>query len=215
MAKTQIYQQEEALSVYFRDMLAEPSPVEEMPLPDSDRPEAIPAAAATTTDSPPVASAQADIEAETPQPETRPAASSHKLLLCQINGMKLAFDVSALNNIVHWPKSGLNQLPGRHNWQLGLFRDRDQHIDVVDIRHLLQTGRHEDAKPGYILLMNARRTGIACDGISQIINIDDDKINWRGDTTQRPWFSGVIAESMHSIIDLPALFTALERGEMA
>jgi chemotaxis signal transduction protein len=129
--------------------------------------------------------------------------------------MKLALDVSALNNIVHWPSSGLNQLPGHRDWQLGLFRDREQHIEVVDIRHLLQAEKRNGEQPGYILLVNGRRMGVACDGISQIINIDDNHINWRSETSQRPWFSGVIADSMHSIIDLPALLTALEQGEMA
>lgn len=209
MAKTQIYQQEEALSVYFRDMLAEPKPVAEKPSSDIAMPQSIEAPVKPA----PVITEHPETETEAQQAEMTAVASSHKLLLCQISGMKLAFDVSALSNIVHWPATGLNQLPGRKGWQLGLYRDRDQPIEVVDIRHLLQTDQRD--QPGYILLINERRAGIACDGINQIINIDNDQINWRRDTSQRPWFRGVLADSMHSIIDLPALFDALEKGEMA
>ncbi len=211
MAKTQIYQQEEALSVYFRDMLAEPKPVEEKPSPAI----AMPQSSAMPVEPAPVITEDSESDTQAQQAETTAVASIHKLLLCQISGMKLAFDVSALSNIVHWPASGLNQLPGRKGWQLGLYRDREQHIEVVDIRHLLQTTQHDTDQPGYILLINERRTGIACDGISQIITIDADQVNWRRDTTQRRWFRGVIADSMHSIIDLPALFSALENNEMA
>lgn len=211
MAKTQIYQQEEALSVYFRDMLAEPRPATEKPSHDIAVPERTEAPVTPA----PVISEHSENKTESQQIETTPVASSHKLLLCQISGMKLAFDVSALSNIVHWPASGLNQLPGRKNWQLGLYRDREQHMEVVDIRHLLQTNQPVPEQPGYILLIGERRTGIACDGINQIINIDADQVNWRRDTSQRAWFKGVIADSMHSIIDLPALFDALEKSEMA
>lgn len=214
MAKTQIYQQEDALSVYFRDMLAEPRPVNETPAPEVPPPQIVPEPAQETTQIP-ADSVQTEIET-TQVTDTTSVVSNHKLLLCHIGGMKLALDVSALSNIVHWPSSGLNQLPGRRDWQLGLFRDREQHIEVVDIRHLLQADEHDDEQqPGYILLINERRMGIACDAISQIINIDDNSINWRRDTSQRPWFSGVIADSMHSIIDLTVLFAALEQGEMA
>jgi len=214
MAKTQIHQQEDALSVYFRDMLADHRPVTETPAPETEAPQLVPEAAPEITQAP-TDSVQTEIKT-TQGTDTTSVVTNHKLLLCHIGEMKLALDVSALSNIVHWPSAGLNQLPGRCHWQLGLFRDRDQHIEVVDIRHLLQTDQRDDEQqPGYILLINDRRIGIACDGISQIINIDDDNINWRHDTSQRPWFSGVIADSMHSIIDLTALFTALEQGEMA
>lgn len=219
MAKTQIYQQKDALSVYFRDMLAETRHVDEIPAPVTDKSpvdiKSDPVIEAEATPAPSTHEIAATEVDSTQEQETIPVVSSHKLLLCHIAGMKLAFEVSMLSNIVHWPKSGLNQLPGRQVWQLGLFRDRERSVEVMDIRHLLQSKQPVVEQPSFILLMAERHIGIACDGISQIINIDNDQINWRHDITQRPWFSGVIADSMHSILDLPALFTALEEGEMA
>ncbi|MCX4192960.1 chemotaxis protein CheW [Methylophaga sp. OBS1] len=217
MAKTQIYQQKDALSVYFRDMLAETRHVDEIPAPVTDKSPADIKSGADTEATPTTSTHEAaasEVDSALGQ-ETTSVVSSHKLLLCQVAGIKLAFEVSMLSNIVHWPKSGLNQLPGRQDWQLGLFRDRERSVEVIDIRHLLQSAPSPVEQPSFILLMAERHIGIACDGINQIINIDNDQINWRRDTTQRPWFSGVIADSMHSILDLPALFTALEKGEMA
>lgn len=217
MAKTRIYEQQQALSVYFRDMLAEPGRKEPQPVPEPvvTMPEATPE---VTTQH------EVSIDSETESHEqVKPelaaneagtigqAETSQKLLLCDIGGMALAFAVSELNNIVHWPEQGLTHLPGSADWQLGIMSDRQQHSEIVDIRGVLQTPHSDQpAAARYILLVDERRHGIACDQIQQIIQIDDDKVNWRQDQCQRPWFTGVIADSMHSIVDIPALLAALE-----
>jgi chemotaxis signal transduction protein len=202
MAKKQIYQQKEALAVYFRDMLAEVqrapadvSTVKSVRVPDTGL-------------------SQIGTRPPAPPPSQQPKTTSpYKLLLCKVGGIKLAIPVSALNNIVYWPSSGLHQLPHSHDWQLGLLEDRGQHLEVIDIRQLLQAP--EPASPAYILLINQPRYGIVCDSISRIVDIEEDQINWRQERSQRPWFSGVIADSMHSIVDISALLTALKQGEMA
>lgn len=200
MAKTQIYQQEEALSVYFRDMLAEPGKAK--PAPETaPPPHTIEAEDKTTQE-------QAAAISEAPAPL--------KLLLCEIGGIKLALTVAELNNIVLWPEQGLNRLPGQADWQLGLLSERDQQVEVVDIRPALQAaGSEAPAQTRYILLVDGRRRGIACDSIEHIITVEAEAVNWRQDRSQRPWFSGVVADSMHNIIDLPTLLSALDSGEMA
>jgi chemotaxis signal transduction protein len=199
MAKMAIHEQAQALSVYFRDMLAEsektPTPVE--PVPETDISEIAPTADAASTDD--VAPVIADKE---------------NFLLCQIGGMPLAITVSTLSNIVHWPEQGLNQLPGQADWQLGLLRHQQQHCDVIDIRALLQAPA-TDKQADYILLLAQGRRGIACNVIEQIRTISPDAINWRQDRSQRPWFLGVLSDTMHSIVDIEALLAALDNGEMA
>jgi chemotaxis signal transduction protein len=199
MAKPAIHEQAQALSVYFRDMLAEsektPAPVE--PVPETDLSEIAPTADAASTDD--VAPVIADKE---------------NFLLCQIGGMPLAITVSTLSNIVHWPEQGLSQLPGQADWQLGLLRHHQQHCDVVDIRALLQAPA-TDKQADYILLLAQGRRGIACNVIEQIRTISPDAINWRQDRSQRPWFLGVLSDTMHSIVDIEALLAALDNGEMA
>ncbi len=208
MAKTAIHEQAQALSVYFRDMLAEPEkmpPLVEQIL-ETDITEPEPAAdpasqSANTTSADDIAPVITDKE---------------NFLLCQIGGMPLAVSLSALNNIVHWPAAGLSQLPGQGDWQLGLLRSRDQNCEVVDIRALLQTpDTNKDLQADYILLLDQGRRGIACNAIEQIRTINADAVNWRQDRRQRPWFLGVINESMHSIVDIEALLAALGNGEMA
>lgn len=217
MAKTRIYEQQQALSVYFRDMLADPGHMESLPA--SEPVVTTPAATAKVTTQHDVS---VDIDTESHQqavpelaanetPAISQAETSQKLLLCDIGGMSLAIAVSELNNIVHWPEQGLTHLPGSADWQLGILSDRQQHSEIIDVRGVLQTpdtGRPAAAR--YILLVDERRRGIACDRIQQIIQIDNDKVNWRQDQSQRPWFTGVIADSMHSIVDIPALLAALE-----
>jgi chemotaxis signal transduction protein len=193
MAKPAIHEQAQALSVYFRDMLAEsektPAPVQPVP--------------------------ETDISEITPTADVAPViADKENFLLCQIGGMPLAITVSTLSNIVHWPEQGLSQLPGQADWQLGLLRHQQQHCDVIDIRALLQAPA-TDKQADYILLLAQGRRGIACNVIEQIRTISPDAINWRQDRSQRPWFLGVLSDTMHSIVDIEALLAALDNGEMA
>lgn len=206
MAKTAIHEQSQALSVYFRDMLAEPEqtpPVVGQTL-ETEISEQTPAPNSTTqsTDA-----THADDVVPT-------IADTENFLLCQIGGMPLALAVSSLHNIVHWPEQGLNQLPGQADWQLGLLSHRQQHCDVVDIRPLLQAPVTE-TRADYILLLDQGQRGIACNVIEQIRTLSPEAINWRQDRLQRPWFLGVLSDTMHSIVDIDALLAALDNGEMA
>ena len=217
MAKTRIYEQQQALSVYFRDMLAEPGRIASQPTaePVVTTPVTTPEFINQLEVSTDTESGEHDLTASEPEAHkavtTSQAEISQKLLLCEIGGMPLAIAVSELNNIVHWPARGLTHLPGSADWQLGVLSDSEQQSEIIDIRGVLQAPDPEPhAAARYILLVNKRRHGIACDHIQHIIQIDYDKVNWRQDLSQHPWFTGVIADSMHSIVDIPALLAALE-----
>lgn len=210
MAKTQIYQQKDALSVYFHDMLAEPRKstrtlADKKPAPPESTPE--------PTNKP-------SLEPE-PTPEkiqTAPKAweGPLRLFLCQIVGIKVALPVSELNNIVHWPQQGLVQFPDQADWQLGLLSEHGQQIEVIDIGAVLQaTPGEEKVQPRYILLVDGRRLGIACEAIEEIVSLETDTIHWREDNDPRSWFKGLLSESMHTLIDLPALLTSLDARDMA
>lgn len=211
MAKTQIYQQEEALSVYFRDMLAESKP-QPQPAAKQQPAQAVDISKAAEPVSPPADEAASEaLPTESSQPQT-----PVRLLLCLIAGIKVAMPVTELNNIVHWPQQGLYQLPDQADWQLGLLSDGEQQIEVVDISAALQvTCGDSTPRPRYIMLVDDRRRGITCDAIEQIVSLEPGAINWREQRDQRPWFSGVVTESMHNVIDLKALLTAIDSGNMA
>ncbi|SFK19202.1 chemotaxis protein CheW [Methylophaga sulfidovorans] len=253
MAKKKIYEQREALSAYFNEMLEDSTQsssedvVErsEMPIskptlkqtvifPSEDiiQPvdDVVPPATTLLPISTPINTeelqseevnseaesaieqqTQTDITIETPADDIPIQNIVLKILLCDIGGMKVAIKVDALDNIIRWPSHGLSQIPGRKSWEVGLFSDNGQNTNVIDIRTLLHTPNKETAlKANYILLVNDRRTGIACDNIEQIINKNSGEINWRHDTSQRPWFTGVLSETMHSILDISAIINALE-----
>lgn len=211
MAKTQIYQQEQALSVYFRDMLAEPRTQAQA---STDQQPAQPDSINETAEpiSPPADEAAPEMAPTgSPQPQT-----PLRLLLCELAGIKLALPVSELNNIVHWPQQGLNQFPNQADWQLGLLTEGEQQIEVIDISTALHgTSSNSQPRPRYIMLVDDRRRAITCDAIEQIVSLEPEAINWHGEADQHPWFSGEIAESMHHVIDLKALLAAIDSGNMA
>ena len=252
MAKKPIYDQKDALSAYFNDMLADshtrqpivenktesppvsPSlkqnivfPVEELAVPvdvEISAPTPLPQPSVTQSEVETSLNVTDDkVATEQVQDTdivTTDAISSDqiqtenavlKLLLCDIGGIKVAIKVDALDNIIRWPEKDLSYIPGRKSWEVALYNDNGQNTNVIDIRKLLHSP--EQTSPlnaHYILLVNDRRTGIACDTIEQIINKNNNEINWRNDTHQRPWFTGVLSETMHSVLDISAIIKALE-----
>lgn len=212
MAKAnKIYEQDQALSVYFRDMLAETQSTPIAPPPEP--------VVATKTETPSPVAAVTESEPAPPAPTVQSETEIHrqgdiKLLLCDIAGMSLALPVSALNNIVRWPDEPLTRLPGQAEWNLGVFSQHQQHTTVIDISYFLQPEHQHRPQTAlnYILLVGQRRWGIACDQIKQIVTLPIKDINWRSDTTQRPWFSGVITDQMSNVVDIPALLAAIQAG---
>lgn len=208
MAKTQIHEQGQALSVYFDDMLAEPQS-KQAPPPEAEKKQPVQTEPDITA--PPEQAAEPDALSS----ELITDTDKHKLLLCEIGGMNLAIAFTAVNNIVHWPAQGLSPATGQENWQLGTLTE-ESHVVVIDIGQLLQTTAADASNnAAYILLVDERRYGIACDRLNGIISVDDNEISWHQDRKQNPWFSGVIAASLHNIIDLPGLLNALVRDGMA
>lgn len=176
--------QQQALSVYFRDMLAEPfKPAGTQP------------------------------SATVPVP---PPPGELTLLQCDIAGMALLLPVTALDNIVRWPSRPLTRLPASPDWLLGIYSERGHHTRVLDIRHLLEpSGKIPHAPPRYILLVDAQRHGIACDQIHHIVTVASSAVSRRRDLSHRPWFSGVVAEEMRSLLDIEALLDTLGVRELA
>lgn len=211
MAKTAIHEQAQALSNYFEDMLAEPSKAVPAPVIDTvDESEQVGSPEPLEDNNISPAEPTPRISAEPPISVTSVARASHyKLLLCEIGTLPVAIDVEQLNNIVHWPKQGLSQMSGQPAWHLGLLTARDQQTEVVDIQHILHKEAIQSPMQGdYILLVDQRRLGIVCDRIQHIVTIEQDAINWHEE--QDAWSVGMINDSMHTILDIPSLLTALK-----
>lgn len=201
MAKTQIYDQGQALPAYFNDMLTTPAPATKTTATES-------AAIPTPADN---VIAKAETSIDTTEVVERP--ESLRLLLCDINDIKLALPVSALNNIVHWPEQGLNILPEQTDWQLGSLAQQQQNSQIIDLCRLLQPQTQPlPLHANYILLIAERRWGIACQHIQQIVSYESSAINWHDEQAQTPWFKGVTIEGNYQIIDVSALIARLEQS---
>lgn len=203
MANQPIHEQSQALSAYFDDMLTTPatitkatsateSAITEMPSNDS--------------------AAQPEMVNEAPLSEVDEQPENLRVLLCDIDGLNLAVPVSEVNNIVRWPQQGLNVLPEKPSWQLGVI-NQPQTSQVIDIRHLLQTeARLKPIQANYIVLVDDHRWGIACHHIQHIVTYQADSINWHDQQSQPSWRRGVITEGNYQIIDIPALLLTLKQS---
>lgn len=202
MAKKQIPDQQDALSIYFDAMLTT-STAKKKSVPSQE----VTVEAPTTN---PIVEPEPVIEPQIPNPVERP--ETLRLLLCEIDNVKLALPVSMLNNIVQWPQQGLQQQVDQPDWKLGLLHQTTQISQIADIRSLLPIkARSAPLQANYILLVDEQRWGIACHHIQHVITCQSDAINWSENLTQQPWFTGIVNDGMYQIIDIPALLTALER----
>lgn len=199
MAKTKIHTHEDALSVYFADMLSA-----------SFR-------SVTPTDTPPSAKIDTDmvvanVEHEPPPaPEIVPATS--KYLLCEAAGLAIAIELLSLNTIIPWPQTGLMAVPGQPDMVLGLLNHRSQQTLVLN-PSLLLNSKPVTEKPQYhyLLLFDDRRHAIACEHIDQILTLEPERIHWQK-RTQQSWHKGTVLEHLHSIVDLPVLLQQLLQEE--
>lgn len=207
MAKTPIYDQSQALSAYFNDMLTTPAPLTKT-------------AVSEVTAPPPHTQAPANndmLDAETAIDTSDAVAppESLRLLLFAINDIKLALPVSSLNNVVRWPEQGLNILPQQADWQLGVFEQKPQNSRVVDLSAFLQTESQllPSSDTNYILLIAEYQWGIACQHIHQVASYQSSTaINWQHNQSQTTWCKGVIIEGNYQIIDVPALIATLDQS---
>lgn len=193
MTKTQLHSQQEALSVYFRDMLN--APLIDIPA----EPTSEPAAA--------IAPPLTDVAPRQIPPVVEPAPSKdEKYLLCNITDLKIAFELLDISTIMRWPHDGLISIPRQSEMVLGLLNLHSQQTLVLDLNVLLH---HQPLNPHqstyrYLLLFDNRRYAIACNQLEQIQTIEPEQIDTRR-YTDKPWLKGMIKHNMHTIIHLPAL----------
>ncbi|WP_438969983.1 chemotaxis protein CheW [Methylophaga sp.] len=207
MAKKQIHEQSQALSAYFDDMLTAPA-----------KPEKKSARIAEPPAGPSVADLPDSEQAESIKRtvDERPAAiqrpESLRVLLCEIDDMPFALPVSMLNNIIPWPEHGLDSTSSQTAWQLGLYQQKQHQSQILDIRSLLQSENSTaPVEANYILLVDDRRYGIACQHIKHVVSYPSQAISWRDDLSEHPWLIGEVGDEKYQILDIYALLAVFEQ----
>ena len=135
------------------------------------------------------------------------AKQPFQCLLFKVSGLTLAVPLIKLNSVIPWTDN-ITQTPNKTNWYLGLVKSHGANVKVIDTALMvLPENRRSsiDLDPSHrfshILLVDNYNWGLACDAIGDVIWLDQHKVKWRKNKTQRPWLAGTALEQLCAIID--------------
>lgn len=151
----------------------------------------------------PVAATESVATSEVPEWAEHP----FQCLLFKVSGLTLAVPLVKLNSVMPWTDN-ITQTPNKTSWYLGLVKSHDANVKVIDTALMvLPENRRSsiDLDPSHrfshILLVDNYNWGLACDAIGEVIWLDQHKVKWRKNKTQRPWLAGTALEQLCAIID--------------
>jgi purine-binding chemotaxis protein CheW len=135
------------------------------------------------------------------------AEQPFQCLLFKVSGLTLAVPLVKLNSVMPWTDN-ITQTPNKTSWYLGLVQSHGANVKVIDTALMvLPENRRSsiDMDPSHrfshILLVDNYNWGLACDAIGDVIWLDQHKVKWRKNKTQRPWLAGTALEQLCAIID--------------
>lgn len=209
--KAQLIEQRDALKVYLSDLLLEVEGY--TPPPEVTAPN--PAQTPPPADAPLQQQANADTTPD--EPVTKPiwAERPFQVLTFEIAGVLYAVPLSALNGIVPMP-SRLTRVPTTIPWFIGLFRNRDINVKVIDVEKLWQS--EATVKPrewndqAFIVLIDEGRFGFVVHCVKTILKVSQDDVQWRHQPGLNGVLRGNIVANMASLIDIGALIDGLHAG---
>jgi len=185
---TKLVDQDQALSVYLKDMLLIPSGTNETSEPSLTLEQTIEQAKSITNNK--------DWH-----------ASDFQALMFDVQGLKLAIPLHDLNGILTWPEKPLPKIPDKPNWYLGLYSQDHQHTQVIDTSHIVLPSQYQDRNntSQFIITIDNGKWGLACNKVESVVTLSPDKVRWRQHSGKRPWLAGTVLEKMCSILNIAEL----------
>jgi purine-binding chemotaxis protein CheW len=192
-----LLEQELALSAYLEALLV-PA--------DAPAPQPAPQSAGAAVVSLPQSRAAPEETAE-PRGETPDwAREPFQCLLFKVAGLNLAAPLVMLNGILEWAPRNVTPMPNRSPWFLGLLPYRGVNVKVIDTLQVVmpERPRREPADPAQqrVVLMDERRWGLLCDGITSVVTLTSENVRWRTAGTRRRWLAGTAVDHMCALLDV-------------
>lgn len=105
----------------------------------------------------------------------------------------------------------LSRLPGQPEWVLGVSAMGGDRVVVVDATMMLARGGTPQEYPDlHLVAIAAGRWALACNGVETTISLAADAVRWRERREKVPWFAGVVAGELCTLVDVPAMIAWLD-----
>ncbi len=149
--------------------------------------------------------------------ESQLAADEFQILLFKVAGITLAVSLTQLEGILEW-SDDVTSMPNSSPWFLGLLAERDEQIKVIDTGMLVVPSKfrvnHSREDMQKIILVGGGKWGLACDSVSEVITLQQDKVRWRGDNSKRPWLAGTVVDHMCALLDVDKFVELLSSDQL-
>jgi purine-binding chemotaxis protein CheW len=150
------------------------------------------------------------------------AKERFQCLIFSVSGLKLAVPLVRLNGILTW-SGDISPMPGHSDHFLGLLNNHGDNVKIIDPAMLVMpedrvpppVGEEGRAVPGSIILIDDKRWGLACDFVSETVELQPEEIKWRSARGKRLWLAGTVIDHMCALIDVDEFARILERAEDA
>ncbi len=218
----QIDRHEQALDLYFKNMLGDLLSTQAVPEPKVEvkthsKPEIkrIPEPAPVVAKE--VVAAQTRHVATKTEGKIMPLAvmpewsqQEFQALFFKVDKMILAVPLTELLRTITFDRK-VTKIPEQPSWFMGLMDELDSRIGVLDSGQLIlgkSRGRQRNMqdKPYTSILITADgRWGLACDGVLSIGKLTPEKVRWRTGRKRRPWLVGTVIDELIAVIDIQKL----------
>jgi len=149
--------------------------------------------------------------------ESRTPSNEFQILLFQVAGITLAVPLQQLEGILEW-NDEVTSMPNSSPWFMGLLAERDQQIKVIDTGMLVVPSKfranHSREDMQKIILIGGGKWGLACDSVSEVITLQQDKVRWRGNNSKRPWLAGTVVDQMCALLDVEKFVELLSSDKL-
>lgn len=167
--------------------------------------EAAETAVTNTVETPTAALPQSSIAT----PLTAPADPG-RCAVIRVGRLRLALPLTELYGIRRLADR-LTCLPGQPAWVLGVSGSAGERVLVVDAAMMLARGSVlQEYSDLHLVTIAAGRWALACNGVETTVSIAAEAVRWRERREEDPWFSGVVAGELCTLIDVPALVAWLD-----
>ena len=135
------------------------------------------------------------------------AQDRFECLLFVVAGLTLAVPLVSLGAIYRLDNE-LISLVGRASWFMGLYRQSERSVQVVDTAQWVMPDRWSpEVRNGYrfIIRLGSDNWGLATDSVQQSINLAPEQVKWRTERSKRSWLAGTVIDHMCALLDAEKL----------
>lgn len=137
-------------------------------------------------------------------------------LFFSVAGLKLAVPLTDLGGIHQLGE--INSLFGKPAWFKGVMLYRQQKISVVDSARWVMPEKYDQdlqqkLNYQYVIMLGTSNWGLSCETLINTFSLEQDEVKWRETDGKRPWMAGLIKKHMCALVDVDAMVNLLNRGQ--